>query len=80
MASALNVDKEINAKFKRGEPEISYVTTRLQPLSFQNDGPNTVWGFLGPPAHTPRPHRVSKVHPPRTLDMFFRILDFLGGI
>ena len=37
LASALNIDEEINAHFKDSEAEISYGSTRLQPVSFQDD-------------------------------------------
>ena len=37
LASALNIDEEINAHFETSQAEISYGSTRLQPLSFQDD-------------------------------------------
>jgi hypothetical protein len=37
LASALNIDEEINAYFEDSPVEISYSSTRLQPVSFQDD-------------------------------------------
>ena len=37
LASALNIDEELNAHFEESQSEISYGATRLQPLSFQDD-------------------------------------------
>ena len=37
LASALNIDEEINAYFEDSPAEISYGSTRLQPVSFQDD-------------------------------------------
>ena len=37
LASALNLDEELNAHFEDSPAEICYGTTRLQPVSFQDD-------------------------------------------